>query len=108
MIAVSSPAGNRRYGLQDLVSSPMAQGNLNGFRPHQLFVGLIFMFLPLLRHVGAQMPSFLVLFDCICALFSGSSVSRILHRERRRRRRREATLDHYVRAMEDFPELAAR
>jgi hypothetical protein len=86
----------------------MAQGTLNGFRPHQHFIGLIFMFPPLLRYVGAQAPSFLVLFDCICALFTGSSISKILHRERRRRQRREAALDHYVRAMEDFPELAAR
>ena len=64
--------------------------------------------LPPLLWVGAQTPSFLVFFDCICAVLTGSPVSKILHRERRRRQRREAALDHYVRAMEDFPELAAR
>jgi hypothetical protein len=58
--------------------------------------------------LGAAAHWLLVGIDLVCAAFTGRSVARILHRERRRRQRREAPWRHYVHSLEDFPELNAR
>lgn len=66
------------------------------------------MFPQLFGLAGSQTPVLLVFLDLICAALTGGSISQILNRERRRRLRHKAFKAHYARAMEDFPELAAR
>ena len=53
----------------------------------------------------APTRALLIFLEVGLAAFTGGSISRILHRERRRRERREAARRHYTRSMEDFPEL---
>lgn len=58
----------------------------------------------------AQSSWLLLLAEMTSAALTGGSVSRVLRRERRRRQRQRsmAALEHYVRAMEEFPELTRR
>ena len=65
------------------------------------------MFLQLFGLAGVQTPLLLIFIESIFAVLTRGTFARSLRRERRRRLRRETASLHYVRSMEDFPELAS-